>query len=151
MQQQSQLPPLILSPKKMNKQHPKPANHRLSSFSQLVQSEFQTYSNSKIENLSKSMNEYEHPEDFYDLYKMADLCIDDLNESIEDFNLRNGAGQKLKKDIGLVRSQLAAMKERVDEYERRFRKQQKQLISISDSCIQMYTEINKLHLKTLKQ
>ncbi|CAL6021123.1 Hypothetical_protein [Hexamita inflata] len=89
MQQQPQLPPLILSPKKMIKQHPKPANHRLSSFSQLVQSEFQTYSNSKLENLSKSMNEYEHPEDFYDLYKMADLCIDDLNESIEDINLRS--------------------------------------------------------------
>ncbi|CAL6093833.1 Hypothetical_protein [Hexamita inflata] len=151
MQQQSQLPPLILSPKKMNKQHPKPANHRLSSFSQLVQSEFQTYSNSKIENLSKSMNEYEHPEDFYDLYKMADLCIDDLNESIEDFNLRNGAGQKLKKDIGLVRSQLAAMKERVDEYERRFRKQQKQLISISDDCVLMYSQVNKMHQQSSKK
>ncbi|CAL6030284.1 Hypothetical_protein [Hexamita inflata] len=56
-----------------------------------------------------------------------------------------------KKDIGLVRSQLAAMKERVDEYKRRFRKQQKQLISISDDCVLMYGQVNKMHLQSSKK
>ncbi|CAL6079928.1 Hypothetical_protein [Hexamita inflata] len=93
-QQQPEKLPIIQSPKKLNRSYLRTTNHRLSSLSQLVQSGLQTYSKSKIDNMSKSLNEYEHPEDFCDLYKIADLCIDDLNLSIEDFNLRNGTCQK---------------------------------------------------------